>query len=168
MKWRRPESSLLGQLDFTLTLMKRRRIFLTSDGSCTGCTHEERVANFKEFALVLFCEDFGRYTNVAMNCSESLLLLINNGLLSGDTIEMGEALGTRPLISSKSRCIRSQTTQMQCQGLRRRGVKEYVVLTGCQSCHWRVPLSGVSEDCASTLSLYARSTGPSTSRASPA
>ena len=31
-------------------------------------------------------------------------------------IEMGEAIGTRPLISSRSRCIRSQTTQMQVQG----------------------------------------------------
>ena len=31
-------------------------------------------------------------------------------------------------------------------------LKEYVALTGCQSCHSRlVPLSGVSEDCASTL-----------------
>ena len=31
-------------------------------------------------------------------------------------------------------------------------LKEYVALTGCQSCHSRlVPLSGVSADCASTL-----------------
>ena len=48
-------------------------------------------------------------------------------------------------------------------------LKEYVALTGCQSCHSRlVPLSGLSEDAHPRL----RSTGPSAraiaSRASPA
>ena len=95
-----------------------------SDGSCLGFIHEKGRCNLQEAcSCVLRHEDFGSllHTLLAMYRSESLLVPINNGVLSGDTIEMGKATGTRPLISSKSRCIRSQTTQMQYQGLRSRG-----------------------------------------------
>ena len=132
MKWRRPESSLLGQLASALTLVKRRRIItkadvtelMMSDGSCIGCIHEKGRCNLQGVcSCALRHEDFGSilHTLLAMYRSVSLLVPINNGVLSDDTIEMGEAIGTRPLISSKSRCIRNQTTQMQYQGLRSSG-----------------------------------------------
>ena len=68
------------------------------DGSCTGFIHDKGRCNLQEVCSCLLCvEDFGSmlHSLLAMYRSESLLVPINNGMLSGDTIEMGKALRTK-------------------------------------------------------------------------
>ena len=88
-----------------LTLVQRLKIITTAprrvddecDGSCTGFIHEKERCNLQEVcSCVLRHEDFRSYSLLAMYRSESLLVPINNGVLSGVTIVMGEAIGTTP------------------------------------------------------------------------
>ena len=70
---------------------------MMSDGSCTGFIHDKGRCNLQEVcSCALRHEDFVSllHTLLAMCRSESLLVPINNRVLSGDTIEMGEAPGT--------------------------------------------------------------------------